>query len=113
MSYQPKRDPLLFARFLECPVCLRVSFPVDAGWLDDELILATYPSTCSHCSIVTAVITVRELVIDTAFAETERFLPGRRCAGHNRRRRRCGAYARPGSDFCPAHDVPPVRRDTT
>jgi len=105
MTYQRERDPLIYARFLGCPVCKRVSFPVDAEWLDDELILATYPSACSHRSTVTAVIEVRGLVIDTAFAETERFLPGRRCAGFTTRGHRCRAFARPGSDFCSAHPV--------
>lgn len=109
MTGRPRqRDPLLYARFLECRVCKRVSFPVDAEWLDGELILATYPGVCSHLRTVTAVMGVRELVIDTAFADTELYLPGRRCASRNRLGRRCRAYANPGSCFCPAH-VPAVR----
>ncbi len=105
MSDQRERDPLLYARFLECPVCKRVSFPVDAEWLDDELILATYPGVCSHSRTVTAVIEVRQLVIDKAFVDTELYLPGRRCIGFTIRGRRCRAFAQPGSDFCAAHPV--------
>jgi len=110
MTDRRERDPLLYARFLECPTCKRVSFPVDAEWLDDELVLATYPAICSHCFTVTAVIDVRELILDKAFTDPELFLTGRRCAGQNRRHRRCRAWAKPGSVFCPAHDdVPAVK----
>jgi hypothetical protein len=106
MSNLRERDPLLHARFLECRVCRRVSFPVDAGWLDDELIVATYPGVCSHARTVTAVVEVRDVIIAQAFVDPELYLPGRRCAGRNRRGRRCGAYASPGSEFCADHPRP-------
>jgi hypothetical protein len=98
-----QRDPLLHARFLECGGCGRVSFPVDAEWLDDELILATYPGVCPHARTVTAVIEAREVIVAQAFRDPELYLPGRRCAGQNRRGRRCRAFALPGSVFCAAH----------
>lgn len=106
MSDLRERDPLLHARFLVCRECGRVTFPVDAGWLDDELIVATYPGVCSHTRTVTAVIDVRDVIIAQAFVDPELYLPGRHCAGRNRRGRRCGAYASPGSEFCAAHPRP-------
>jgi hypothetical protein len=99
------QDPLLYARFVACATCGQVSYPVDAEWLDSDFLLATYPAACSHVRSFTAVMEVRELIVTTAAADTERFLPRRRCAGHNRFRRPCRAYARPGSDFCAAHGV--------
>ncbi len=109
MNHQDQRDALLYARFLDCSECKKVSFPIDAEWLDSELILVTYPAICPHMNAITAVVEARELIIATAAADPERYLPGRRCAGRNRRGRHCRAYAKPGSDFCIAHDESAVR----
>ncbi len=105
MSQQRQRDPLLYARFLKCATCHRVSFPTDAEWLDDELILATYPAACPHAPTITVVIEVRELIVAMAGIDTEKYLPRRRCAGTTTRGRSCRAFAQPGSDFCAAHPV--------
>lgn len=41
-------DPLLAAGSVTCDTCRYQSFPSDATWLGDDLILATYPTGCTH-----------------------------------------------------------------
>lgn len=104
------RDPLVCARFLQCGTCRQARFPVDATWIDDELILATYPRTCQHFGTVTMLIDVREVIVATADVDPARYLPGRRCAGLAASGHWCRAFAVPGSDFCAAHPIQPMRR---
>jgi hypothetical protein len=52
---------------------------------------------------MTMVVEVLRAFVNTVDIDPELRLPGRRCAGTTTRRRRCRAYAAPGSEFCPAH----------
>jgi hypothetical protein len=102
IAYHPDQDPILCAGFIRCGTCGRAAFPVDAEWAGIGLILASYPAPCSHAHGVTMIVDPGGLA--TAGVDRARYVAGRRCAGLNRRRRPCGAYASPGSDYCIAHE---------
>lgn len=81
--------------------CGLMAYPIDATWLENGLILAAYPAVCSHTRPVVAIVDpADEMPGDIT---PEKYLPGRRCAGTNRRRRPCRGRARAGSGYCHAH----------
>jgi hypothetical protein len=91
------------ASLAQCHQCRHAAFPIDATWLDDRLILASYPQVCAHVPADTR--------LTCTGCESERpllpnpglLLSGRRCAGRNRRGRPCQEWALPGSLFCYWH----------
>jgi hypothetical protein len=44
----PACDPVHHAGYLTCSVCDAPAWPIDATWLDDDSIVATYVPTCLH-----------------------------------------------------------------
>ena len=94
-------DSLVRAGVFWRAYCGLIGYPADAAWLGNGLILAAYLAVCSHTRpLVTIVDPAGELPGDIT---AEKYLPGRRCAGTNRRGRPCRSRARAGSDYCPAH----------
>ena len=49
-------DPLRAAGLWQCRRCKRAEYPNDAAWLDEYLILASYPSVCAHMPAVSLVL---------------------------------------------------------
>lgn len=100
-----KHDPIVQAGAMRCPKCGRVAFPTDAARLDAALIIAVYPAPCGHVDGRTLVIDVEDLPAAPVDPALSLYVPGRHCAGRNRKGRPCGSYAVPGSDYCHAHRV--------
>jgi hypothetical protein len=103
-----EHDPILWAGAIRCLVCRRAAFPTDAGTLGGGWIIATYPRPCEHDAGGTILIDLRGVEMSAAtrptpLYELARYVPGRRCAGHNKKGRPCRSYASPGSDYCHAH----------
>jgi hypothetical protein len=97
-------DSILFAGLASCPMCGRMAYPSDASWLDDRLIVATFPAPCAHSAARIVVIDPGQL--PPTSGDPSLHLPGRRCAGRTRRSGRpCRAYAEVGSDFCNLHSL--------
>ena len=100
-------DALTAAGLRQCPRCRRAAFPVDATWLDDRLILASFPRICAH--IPAGVVSVCTCCIEEnpehyRPADAGLLLTGRRCAGRNRHQAPCRATAVPGSLYCHWHE---------
>jgi hypothetical protein len=105
VSYCPDHYPLLRAGFRLCGICRAIGFPVDAEWVSDALILVTYGASCQHTKSTTILIDPDD--ITQADIDPAKHVPGRRCTGRNKRGRSCRSCARPGSDFCRAHQLSP------
>jgi hypothetical protein len=106
--YCADHDPIICAGAVRCGTCGAVGYPREAEWVSESLILATYEAPCRH-------VKSRTMVVDPASIpytdqELAKYVRGRRCAGHNARGRPCRSYARPGSDFCRAHQAHPAAR---
>jgi hypothetical protein len=43
-----RRDPLPAAGVIWCAKCRQETWPADATWLDDDLLLATFPEGCHN-----------------------------------------------------------------
>jgi hypothetical protein len=48
VSYCPDYDPILRAGYLRCFECGRASYPGDAEWAGEGLIMASYAPACGH-----------------------------------------------------------------
>jgi len=96
-------DPLQLAGPEHCHHCQRAAFPIDATWLDDRLILASYPRVCAHVPASTRLTCTECERQRPPVANLGLLLPGRRCGALNHRRRPCRAWALPGSLFCRSH----------
>jgi hypothetical protein len=96
-------DALLYASLRQCLQCGRAGYGTDAVWLDDDLILASYPRSCVHVHAAVVVVDVDRVLLEIP-DDVELRLPGRRCAGRNRRNAPCRAPAEPGSAFCRWHE---------
>lgn len=99
-------DALTAAGLRQCERCYRAAFPTDATWVNDRLILASFPRVCLHVPASTVLVCACCVVEQPEHyrpADAELLLPGRRCAGRNRRRRPCRAAAAPGSLYCCWH----------
>ncbi len=94
-------DPIMVAGLACCPVCARVTYPSEASWLDDTLIIASFPASCGHSRARTAVIDPKQL--PAMPGDPCRYVSDRRCAGRTRAGRPCRGYAETGSDFCSVH----------
>ena len=96
-----RRDPLLCAGHLTCRTCGRRGWPLDAVWLGDDLILATYESPCWHDKRPAT------LVVFPSELEPASRLEPERCQATVRNGPRkgqpCTILARPGSQFCACH----------
>jgi len=98
-------DALLYASLARCPLCGRAAFAVDAIWLDDQQILASYSRICVHVPAVVLTVTADEVEHpEESGVDVELLLSGRRCVGRNRHGAACGAPAAPGSLFCCWHE---------
>lgn len=97
-----ERDAILFAGVVRCGLCGRAGFPVDAGWLGDGLIIATYAAPCCHLRGGMVVMSPGVFPAGPE-ADWSRHVPGRRCAGRNRKGQPCRSYAQAGSDYCYAY----------
>jgi hypothetical protein len=109
MAGGPGDDPLLRAGTVDCRACRRVAFPTDATMLGGGWIVASFPRPCQHIAAGTVLIDLRDAEVPAGASaplhELARYVPGRRCAGRNRKSRPCRSYAAPGSDYCRAHDA--------
>lgn len=106
MADSAEHDPILRAGAVRCRACRRVAFPADAGTLGGGWIIASYPRPCEHIGGGTILIDLRDVEVSTRPAplhELAQYVPGRRCAGRNKKGRGCRSYAAPGSDYCHAH----------
>ena len=99
----PDRDPILEAGSLTCP-CGAVSYPVQAAWVGDGLVLAEYedghrygcPNRHARVVLVDVDAECRAvpLVIRPRLCRATAATTGRQCR-HS---------ARPGSAYCASHD---------
>lgn len=108
MGLNAERDPIVQAGVMWCPECGLAAFPVDAARLDAARIIATYPAPCRHVRGRMVVLDAPDLAVSPAGPLFSLFIPGRRCAGRNRKRQPCRSYAAPGSDYCHAHSAAPT-----
>jgi hypothetical protein len=105
-AMQPDRatqpDPLLYAGLVACRACGERGHPVDAMWLTDDLIVATFAPPCPHADrFVTMVVTPRELrPLDIEpGGQCERTW----CQATARTGQPCAKRAMRGSQFCAWH----------
>jgi hypothetical protein len=99
-----RQDALLAAGLRQCCDCHQADFATAAGWLDERLILASYPRICVHIPAgVVAVCSECVAAQPGEHVHAELLLPGRRCGGRNRYGAPCGAAAVPGSLYCQWH----------
>lgn len=109
MTYCPDHDPILVAGFNTCRGCGAKSYPTDADWVGEELILATFTTTCQPgCSRRrdAARTVLLELGADPVIPEVQRPRLCRAIASTTGRQ--CRGYAQPGSGYCHTHN--PARR---
>lgn len=65
--YCGRHDPLVAAGRLACRICGALAYPIDAEWLGDDLVLATFPARCEHGPDAAAyIITPSELAEPSA-----------------------------------------------
>jgi hypothetical protein len=106
--YCPDHDPLLVAGHIDCRGCGSRSYPTEAAWIGEDLILATYEVACEYdCGRRRDSGAV---LLDLGSDQTVPLVPRpRRCrAIASTTRRPCRAYAPPGSGYCFHHD--PAKR---
>jgi hypothetical protein len=106
--YCADHDPITCAGAVQCLTCFAVGFPLDAEWIDPELLLVTYEAPCRHMKSLTEIVDPAD--ITWTDLELAKYVRGRRCADRNARGRPCRSYARPGSDFCWMHQAQPQQR---
>jgi hypothetical protein len=109
MSYCADCDPILHAGCIDCP-CGSRSWPVDAEWVSDGLLLATFVPEhgpgCPHRGFPRVVLLDRGQD-DQSVPPVDR---PRRCRGTAATTgQRCRARARPGSGYCAQHGHKQVR----
>ncbi len=94
-------DPLLYAGIIVCNTCGRRGYPVEAGWIAEDLLVATFDRPCWHerQPQVTKLVTPSKL-------ELAKPAPGQ-CQGiiasGARQGQRCTRLARPGAEYCASH----------
>ena len=98
-------DPILWAHPIQCK-CGSESWPADATWVADGMILASYETVhnpgCPAPTVFGAVLLIRGS--DCTLPAVQR---PRRCrAIAVTTGQPCRAYARPGSAFCHTHGQP-------
>jgi hypothetical protein len=94
---QRSYDPLRFAGIIICNLCGRRGYPVDAGWMADDLLLVTFDSPCWHNKEpITKLVTPSQL--ELADPEPARCQAKVRNGPH--KGQQCSILARPGSQFC-------------
>ena len=57
-------DPSISAGHVICPACAAVAYPSDACWLNDALVIATFPSVCTHVPEAMRVVSPVMLPLD-------------------------------------------------
>lgn len=109
-GYRAEYDPILHATNVVCSGCQSVAYPVDAEWITDRLILASYEDVCRPgCPGRRQGGDTILVDLDAESAAIPK-LPGpRRCKGTTvRTGQPCKSYAVKGSAYCVQHD--PVRQ---
>jgi hypothetical protein len=109
VTYCPEHDPILVAGYNTCTVCGATSYPTDADWMGEELILATFATACRpNCPRQRnpGRTVLLELGADPAIPEVQRPRLCRAIASTTGRP--CRGYAQPGSGYCHTHN--PARR---
>ena len=103
MSYCPDHDPLLLATSIICGTCKSESFPVDADWMPDGTILASFDAVhepwCTRRPDFGMV-----LLVPGADPLVPRVQRPRTCRGTTRAGRPCRNPAGKASAWCSSHD---------
>jgi hypothetical protein len=100
--YCSAHDPLLSAGFIVCARCQRRSYPADATWLDEDMLLVTWQPGCWHSRPHMQIVRPSQLEIDDTPEPERRPCKGTVRAGV-RRGLPCSKPAAPGSDYCQWH----------
>jgi len=93
----PHHDPLIRAGIVHCGQCDQVAYAVDAEWVDETKLVATYPALCEHQTGGTWFVDVTRLQP----LRPKRGAHG--CTGRTRGGRPCGGWPVGGSDRCRWH----------
>ena len=110
MRYCPDHDPILISTSVTCGSCKTESWPVDAEWITDRLILASFDQAhepgCPRRATACGTILID---LDAAADEIPHVKRPRICKGETKAGTRCKNPAGKASSWCSAHD--PARRD--
>jgi hypothetical protein len=84
LYYCAGHDPLLRAGIASCTRCGRVAYPVDAVWLDNGLILASFPKVCEHTHASVWIGDPRRLTRAPEWCHVRTRTTGERCRNRSR-----------------------------
>ena len=91
-------DAFSAAGYVVCPRSGAVAWPVDAAWLDDDLLVASFPAPeCEGCSHTDDVRIIRPSTLPVSERCTATTRAGRRCTRRVAVGAVCAVHARSGA----------------
>ena len=91
-------DAFSAAGYVACPLSGAVVWPTDAAWLDEDLLVASFPAPeCDGCSHTAQVRIIRSSALPTSERCTAATRAGRRCTRRVAVGAVCAVHARSGA----------------